>query len=98
MSLKQSIQRRQGKVAEMFIIDGVELTTVNQILYVRDLDDRYPSVVQQDANSLDEVVQIGDMSKDIVCDHDVWKEPLLTQSGSQICSKELTHRSNSLGF
>ena len=37
---KEFVQRRQRKIAKMFMINGVELTVIDHFLYIRNFDDR----------------------------------------------------------
>ncbi len=64
-------QRRHREVAEMLVIDGVELALLDQVDDVRRLDDGHACGLQQGSDAVDEAVQIGHVGEHIVSQEDI---------------------------
>ncbi len=70
ISAEKVIKGGHGEVAQMLVVYRIELAMVDQILYVRHLNDSHPLVFQQDTNSFHKAVCVSYMSQYIVCvDH-----------------------------
>ncbi len=61
MPPEQGVQRGQGKIAEVLVVDGVELAMVQQVFHVRHLDHDDAIVLQHGFHALDHPVEIGDV-------------------------------------
>src|SRR4051794_26877470 len=65
-SSPQAVQCGQREIAQMLVVNGVELETVEQLFDVRHLDDRESSRRQHACDPIDEYRQVRDVCQDVV--------------------------------
>src|SRR6266540_971044 len=63
---EQAGQRRQGEVAEVLVVDGVELEPGDHLAEVGHLDDRRAALLEQHGEPRDEAVQVGHVREHVV--------------------------------
>ena len=80
---KQPIERGQREVAQVLVVDRVELAVVEHVLDVRHLDHRHAVRLQQRPDAGDEAVQIGDVGEHVVGVEDVGALPVCRQPLAQ---------------
>ena|SRR5438105_3611667 len=98
MAFEKLVQCGQGKIAEVFVIDSVEFAALNHLLDVRDLDDSYAIILQDNPQTLDYPIQIGYMGQNIVRVNDVSSPILGNEFPCQILSKVFTNGENAAFF
>ena len=94
MSPEQGMQGAQGEIAEMLVVDGVELDPLNHLLHVWDFDHRDAVGLQQDLNAFHEPVQVGDVRQHVVGDDHVCCLAAIQQLASERRPEELAQRPN----
>ena len=92
MAPHQLVDGRAREVAEVLVVDRVELAVVDQVLDVRVLDRRQPVVGEQDRESLDEAVQRRRVRHDVVRDDQVGAPSLAAQPPREVGVEELAQR------
>ena len=61
----------ERKVGKMLVIDGIELNLFNEVEQVRKLKCSYAVGLEQYRKSFSEIIDIWDMSKDIIRGHEI---------------------------
>src|SRR5207248_11018002 len=85
----------KGKVRKVLVIDGVELVLLHQTHQVRELHCDYSLRSQQNLHSLHKVIQIRNLSQDVVAKEKVGGFALLTQLARRSFAKEFDYCWNS---
>ena len=86
MAAEQCVGTRNRKVAEMFMIDGVELAFLDQIAHIRKLDNGHAIVPEHRPDAGDKIVRIGNMRDDIIGDKQVGCIDLRASAALQVLS------------
>ena len=68
------IEGGQRKIAKMFMVNRVELMTVDHVFDVRHFDHHYAVVLQQILEAINEAVEIGNMRQYVIRVHDIENE------------------------
>ena len=89
--IEQCVERRHGEVAQVLVVDRVELEAFDQLAHVRHLDLGDPVVGEDGRDALDEPVEIGDVGEHVVRDHHVGSLPLRRQTVRDVDAEELPH-------
>ncbi len=89
---EELVQRRHREVAEVLVVDGVELPLVDEVEQVGTLDDRHTVVGEQQVDAVDESVEVLDVREDVVAQKHVSLLPLLFQLARQVRGEEGVHR------
>ncbi len=71
MAPEEVVQRGDREVAQVLVVDGVELAVVDEILDVRHLDDCNAVVLEQARDAAHEAVGVGHVGEDVVGVDDV---------------------------
>ena len=71
MPCHQGVDRRAGEVAEVLVVDGVELDVLDEVAHVGVLDREDPVVGEQHGEPADEVVEVGYVRHHVVRDDHV---------------------------
>src|SRR6185312_3752058 len=71
VALEQIAQRGDREVAQVLVIDRVELAVIDEIAHVRCFDDCNTIVLQQRRDAGNEAVRVGDVGQDVVGVNDV---------------------------
>ena len=79
MPAQQVIHRGDGEVAEVLVVDGVELAVVDQVAHVGELDHGHAVVLQQGGDAGHEAVGVGHVGQDVVGVDDVAFDARLRQ-------------------
>ena len=66
VAAEQLVQRRHGEVAQMLMIDRVELAVVNEVHQIRTLDHRHAVILEDDPDALDEPVEVRHVRQHVV--------------------------------
>jgi len=66
-----ALHRQKRDIAEMLVIDGVELDLLNQPQQVRKLHRQYPGRLQEQGQAGDEIVEIGNVGEHVVADKEL---------------------------
>src|SRR4051812_2809482 len=66
VSGEKAIERGGGEVAEVLVVDRVELAAIEHLLYVGDLDHRNSVGAEEPGDSVDEATQVSDVRQDVV--------------------------------
>src|SRR5690606_7703672 len=80
---------KEGKVAEVLVIDRIELIEPHQLIQMRELHRNHAVRREQDTQPLDEVVQIGHVREHIVAYHQVGQAVSLDDFSSSVRPEEL---------
>jgi hypothetical protein len=80
----------------VFVVDGVELVLLDELLQVRELDRDDALGPEQRGDARDKAVQIGHLGEDVVADDQVGHGPLARELRSQLGAEELGERGNAL--
>jgi hypothetical protein len=97
VSPKELVDGGQREVAQMLVVNGVELASIDQVFDIRNLDDGDPRIFQDGGHPADHPVQVGHMSEHVVCVEDVGLLPSIAQAVAKLRTEEFTKRWNS-GF
>src|SRR6516162_7917287 len=71
MTAEKLVQRRYREIAEMLVIDGVELAAIDHVPDIGHLERRQAVFLQQRVDSLYEAMSIGHVSEDVVTDDQI---------------------------
>src|SRR6516165_5215101 len=71
MTAEKLVQRRYREIAEMLVIDGVELAAIDHVPDIGHLERRQAVFLQQRVDSLYEAMSISDVSEDVVTDDQI---------------------------
>ncbi len=88
--LKQSDERRQGEVAEVFMIDRVEFAFFDEITDVREFKRSDPIVAEQRRDPLDEPIRFRHMGQNIIRNHNVRSAAFRDQFSRQFPREKVT--------
>ena len=89
MPIEQCVERRHREVAQVLVVDRVELEAFDQLAHVRHLDLGDPVVGEDGRDALDEPVEIGDVGEHVVRDDHVGSLPLGRQTVGDVDAEEL---------
>ncbi len=92
VSGEQRVKRLQREVAEVLVVDRVELDLVDELPDVRNLDHGDAVRLQEPGDALDEPVEIGNVRENVVCVDDVCTSPLVDETRGQLATEELDDR------
>src|SRR6185369_1786336 len=81
----------------MFVIDRVELDTLDHPQDVRNFDREYSRRFEKRMQGTDEVVEIGNVCEDVVCDHKVGSLLAFDDSRRSLATQETDLRGNARG-
>lgn len=82
----------EREVAEVFVVDRVELQPVDEFAKVGNLDRYDAAIARKGAQALDETVKVGDVGKHIVRDHEVGRTALGDEHPGEFGVEKLVHR------
>ena len=94
MPSEQPVEGGQREVAEVLVIDRVELDVVDQFLEIRSFNDHDAVRFEQRLKSRDDSVQIGDVGEDVVGVNDICQFALRRELLRQVATEELADRAN----
>src|ERR1700722_947778 len=89
MITEQAGKRRHREIAEMLVVNGVELALLDQVDNVRRFNHCDAGGLQQGGDAVDEAVEVGHVSEHIVGQEDVSLLALRGQLFGQLLSKEV---------
>ena len=89
---KHRYQRGERKVIDVFVIDGIELSPLDQINGVRELQDEPPTGLQNFAKTGDEIVNLRHVGKDIVAKNQICLATFIGKFFRKLSVKELGYR------
>ena len=92
MAPEQAFDRGDREVAEMLVIDRVELAVVDQVAHVVHLDHGDAVVLEQRRDSVDESVRVRDVREHVVGMHDIGPAALGDELCRQLTAEELLPR------
>jgi len=98
MLAEQSLKRSYRVIAQVFMVNRVELHMVNQVFDVVVLDDSHTIRFEQSLNSRYDPVQISHMCQDVVGVNDIRRLTTLKQLASQHLAKEFAQCRNATLF
>src|SRR6516164_2273381 len=81
--LEKLLQRRDGKVTEMLMIDSVEFAVLNQIEQIGYFYYNNAVFLEKERGALDKSAKVGDMSQDIIRGDQVRSLPARQEPSSQ---------------
>ena len=81
-----------GEIAQVLVVDGVELAMLDQVADVGELEDPNAIVLEQDFDAIDEAVGVGDMREHIVADDHVGALAFVAELGGQVLAEEVIER------
>jgi hypothetical protein len=83
---EERLERGQGEIINVLVINGVELVFLNQIDRVREFEDDASARLEQDAESFDEIVYVGGVGENVVAEDQIrW-----FARGPELLSQRLT--------
>ena len=71
MAAEQPVQGRHAEVAQVLVVDGVELAVGDQLAKVGHFDHRDAVLLDQRGDAVDETVGIGNVGEHVVSDDHV---------------------------
>ena len=89
MTIEQCLERRHREVAQVLVVDRVELEAFDQLAHVRHFDLRDPVVGEDGRDALDEPIQIRDVGEHVVRDHHIGPFPFGRQPACEVDTEEL---------
>ncbi len=92
VAAEQPVQGRQRVVAEVLVVDRVELALGDHVAHVRRLEDRHAIVGQQQLEAADEAVEVGNVGEHVVGVHHRGALALGAQTPSHLVAEELGDR------
>ena len=92
VAIEQRVERRHREVAEVLVVDRVELEAFDQLAHVRHLDLGDPVVGEDGRDALHEPVQVGHVGEHVVRDDHVGSLPLGPQAARELHAEELPKR------
>src|SRR5215471_795004 len=92
MTAEKLVQRDYREIAEMLVINGVELAAVDHVPDVRHLESRQSVFLQQRVDSLYEAMGIGHVSEDVVTDDQIGALASRLQLRRQLARKKRGQR------
>ena len=90
---QQVVDRRHREVAQVLVVDGVELAVVDQVAHVGKLDDRHAVGLEQGGDAGHETVGVGHVGQHVVGVDDVG----LLALGGQLLGQSMPKNSARLG-
>ncbi len=97
VALEEIPQRGHGEIAQVLVIDRVELAVIDQILDVRRFDYRDSVILQQRRDSFHEAVGVGHVREHVVAVNDVGSLALRDQLRGELVTEERQQRIDALG-
>src|SRR5512146_724583 len=79
MIAEKVVQRCDRKVAEVLVIDCVELALLDKVQQIGNLDDEHAVFLEKQRNALNEAAKVGNMCEHVVGEEDVCPPPLLAE-------------------
>src|SRR6478752_2609306 len=98
MTPAKRLDRARGIIAEVLMVDRVELQLVDKIVQIRRFDDGNAPGFEQPLDAAGESIGIGNMGEDIVGVDDVGELALRCQPAGKLLVEELHDRRNALGL
>ena len=98
MPPEQVVESGQREIAEVLVIDGVELAMVEQVLQVGRLDHGDAAGLHQDGDPLDEAVEVRHVGQHVVRMNDVGALSLGREPRGQILAEEFDDGGNAALF
>src|SRR5271165_4713591 len=92
MSPEKPIERGDRKIAQMLMVDGVELAVFGQSPDIGRLDDADAVRLENKREGLDEAVGVGDVGQNIIRMDDIRPHAFVTQSLRKIAREECAAR------
>ena len=90
MPSKEFVHRGYREVAQVLVINGVELAVLDQVANIRRFDDCHTIILEQNANAFDEAVEIGYVGEHIVSNDHVGALALCAQLLCETLGEERT--------
>ena len=88
MAPEQLIERRDREVAQVLMVDRVELAVVDQIDQIGHLQDRDAVLFEQGGDALDQAVQVGHVGEHVVGEDHVGAPALGLEPGRELAAEE----------
>lgn len=98
VATEEPVERRDGEVAEVFVIDCVELAMLDQRLDIGHLDHRNTIFLEETGYPSDKAICVGYVGEYVVGMNDVRKHALCTKPFGEISGKEGAARLNAHPF
>ena len=92
MSGAKACRCAHGVVAEVFVVDGVELELVDEVAHIGRVDDGDAASLQQRGDPGDEAVGVRNMGEDVVGVDHISAAPLRCEAVGELLVKELGER------
>ena len=89
MAPEQLVERGDREVAQVLMVDRVELAVVDQIDQIGHLQDRDAVLFEQGRDALDQAVEVGDVGQHVVGDDHVGAPALGLEPGRDLATEEL---------
>ena len=86
--LEEPVERGQRVVAEVLVVDRVELDAVEQVLHVRHLDHPVPARAEELGDPGDEAVQVRHVREHVVGVHQVGPDPFGHELAGELTPEE----------
>ena len=86
---EQLDQRMRGEVAEVLVVDRVELCVLDEVAQVGDLDDRDAIVFEDRLDPAHEAVGVGDVGQHVVAVDDAGAYAVSPESPGELLGEEL---------
>jgi hypothetical protein len=94
MACEEADQRREREVAEMLVINGVELDLLHEVYEVRHLDDGDPVGFEKSRDAIHEAVEVRNVGEDVVRVDDIGALTFSDEPEGEIDAEELHQRGN----
>ena len=94
VSPEKAVERGQREVAEVLVIDRVELDVIDQLLEVRSFDDDDAVRFQNRLETRDDSVQIGDVGENVVGVNDICPFTVSRELLGEITAEEFADRAD----
>src|SRR5690348_2579011 len=85
---KETVQRRHRKIAEVLVVDSIELAMVDQRLDVRRLNHGYPVLFENARDCGDETIDIRYVGQNVIGVNNVGANAMRTQSFGEVAREE----------
>ena len=99
VAAEERVERGQGEVAQVLMVDGVELVPLHEVAHVGHFEDGLAVVGEKEREAFEEAVRVGRVGEHVVGDHEVGARALGHQGLGEIAGEELAPRlhANPLG-
>ncbi len=89
MASEHVLDRFEGQIREVLVVDRVELDLFEQVEHVGELDGRDSLGLEHEADALDEVVEVGHVGQHVVADHEIGSHPVGDDLVRRVHAEEL---------